>query len=56
MWLNKTVNKLEKMHNGYFSGKKLPFNKIKSIKQCIFDPYQTDSSLITVKIVGKHFK
>ncbi len=56
MWLNMTVNELEKKHSGYFSGKKMSFNKMESIKQSIFDPYQTDSSLITVQIVGKHFK
>lgn len=54
-YLDTFVKQLDKKHIGYFNGKKVPFNKNMSYKQCIFNPYKDDSSLITVQIVGKGF-
>jgi len=38
---------------GYFNGKKVPFVKNQSYKQCCFSPYKNDGSVITVQAVGK---
>ena len=54
-YLDTFVKQLDKKHIGYFNGKKMPFSKNMSYKQCIFNPYKDDSSLITVQIVGKGF-
>jgi len=51
--LRTKVEKLQQAHQGYFNGKKLPFSKNQSFKQCIFSPYKADGSLISVQILGR---
>lgn len=52
-FLTQFAKKLHKDNNGYFKGKKVPFAKNQSFKQCIFNPYTDDGSFITVQVVGK---
>ena len=47
-YMKKFIEQLEKDHSGYFNGKKVPYSKNQSYKQCILNPYTNDGSVITV--------
>lgn len=53
--LEKFCEDLKKANMGYFKGKKVPYAKNMSYKQCIFNPYSISgsASFITVQVVGK---
>ena len=44
--LDKCVKKLDRGHMGYFNGKKLPYSKNQSYKQCLFNPYDAKASTV----------
>ena len=51
--VRKNIENLSKKHKGYFNGKKVPYAKAQSYKQCIFNPFKNDGGMITVQCVGK---
>ena len=44
--LERAVKKLDRAHMGYFNGKKLPYSKNQSYKQCLFNPYDAKASTV----------
>ena len=47
-YLSTFIQGLEDEHMGYFNGKKVPFRKNTAYRQCVFNPFKEDGSVITL--------